>query len=245
MKQLISTDRSIIPACDVRTLQDLDKVVSATYNLPGIGGYKVGMTLVDRFGMLTVAPRIRSITQKKVIIWDRQKAGTDIPEMGEEFALIAQEGGVHAAIVFPLAGNKTEVYWIQALHDKGVVPIIGGHMTHEGFITGEGEDGGGFIGKHEPERMYRIGAKLGVRHFVLPGNKPELVEFYRAVVADQLGDSEFVVYAPGFVAQGGVISKTGQVAGQFWHAIAGRAIYTPKTVEEVRASAAEMTSQIL
>ncbi|MFC1629794.1 hypothetical protein ACFL11_01030 [Patescibacteria group bacterium] len=55
----------------------------------------------------------------------------------------------------------------------------------------------------------------------------------------------FTFFAPGFVAQGGDISETGEAAGSSWHAIVGRAIRNHETVKEMREAAKRVTSQIV
>jgi orotidine-5'-phosphate decarboxylase len=87
--------------------------------------------------------------------------------------------------------------------------------------------------------MYRIAARVGVNNFVVPGNKPELIEQIRAVVEAEGVDGVF--YAPGFIAQGGNISEAAKVAGERFHGIVGRGIY--QAVDK-KAAAIEHTSQL-
>lgn len=49
--QLISYDRSIIPACDVPSLTHLARIADGTTHMPGVGAYKIGLDLVIRFGL--------------------------------------------------------------------------------------------------------------------------------------------------------------------------------------------------
>ncbi len=238
-------DRSVVVACDVRTLVKLQDIVHATSVLRGIGGYKVGFTLVGRFGLGQVVSVIRSASVVPLpIIYDHQKGGTDIPKMGEEFALLVKESGADAAILFPLAGPAVAERWIQALQafqDEGVDVIVGGHMTHEKFL----ESDGGYITNMAPFSIYAIAAQIGVTNFVVPGNKPEYVQVYRRHL-EQLGvDTEKLqLFAPGFVTQGGDISETGIVAGNRWHAIIGSEICNKPTKEAMRESASRLVSQI-
>ena len=81
---IISRDRSIIPACDVETLDELKRLVKATCAVEGVGGYKIGFDLVIPYGMKKVVEEIRGLTDLP-IIYDHQKAGTDIPDMGKKF----------------------------------------------------------------------------------------------------------------------------------------------------------------
>ena len=111
-------------------------------------------------------------------------------------------------------------------------------MTQKEFLESEG----GFIAN--PEKIYEIAVECGVSNFVVPGNKVEFVLKYRQLLERLLGQGNFTLYAPGFIAQGGNISETGKVAGENWHAIVGSAIYKAEGVENMRQAAIEITSQI-
>lgn len=237
MKKLIEGERSVIVACDIPTLGDLKRVVFATCNIPGIGGYKIGIEAVLREGLPIIVGTLREYTDLP-LIYDHQKGGTDIPEMGPKFAKSVAGAGVDAVILFPFGGAATEWQWIKACQDVGLVVLVGGHMTQQEFLWRKG----GFVADEAPERMYRIAIECDVRDFVVPGNKVEYVQKYRQLFEQELGRGNFVLYAPGFIAQGGVITETGRVAGDNWHAIVGSAIYKAK---DMVAAAKEITSQII
>jgi orotidine-5'-phosphate decarboxylase len=219
---LIMPQKSIIPACDVATLADLADVVEATACLDGIGAYKIdgpgSCVLVEGLGH--VAEVVRKITDKPVI-YDHQKAGNDIPDMSKPFAQALLRAHVDAAILFPFAGPKTEEAWIVELLGVGITPIIGAEMTHRMFVASEG----GWINDYAFDLIFVLAAELGVRDFVVPGNKPERVAHYHELLTRLCGDNPFALYAPGFVAQGGKIGDCAKVAGDHWHAIVGRGIY--------------------
>ena len=107
MKRVIEADRSIVPACDVASLETLRTLVTATSGLEGIGGYKLGFTLALRYGLPACVKEIRALSQLP-IIYDHQKAGTDIPDTGKPFmdavAVLAATGVVppDAAVFTPL-----------------------------------------------------------------------------------------------------------------------------------------------
>ena len=235
-RRLIETERSVIVAADVSDLEVLRELVRSTCDVKGIGGYKVGLELVIPNGLIAVVYAIREYTDLP-IIYDHQKGGTDIPEIGEKFAKSVKLSGVDAVILFPFGGAATEEKWIKACQREGLVVLVGGHMTQEKFLASEG----GFIADTAPEGIYSIAAKNGVRDFVVPGNKVEFVQKYRELLENSLGKGNFVLYAPGFIAQGGNISETGKVAGDNWHAIVGSAIYKAK---DMKKAAESTTSQI-
>jgi len=225
LKKLISRPRSIIPACDVSDREKFEHLIKETCGVPGIGGYKVGLELTIQYGLKLLVDITRKYTNLP-IIYDHQKGGTDIPELGIKFSKVCQSAGVEAVILFPFAGLATEKEWIKACQDAGLVVIVGGHMTQESFLSSEG----GFIADNGPQRIYIIAAELGVADFVVPGNKPEVVAHYKKQIENS-GISP-TLYAPGFVAQGGVITECGRVAGESWHAIVGSAIYGAKDIKE-------------
>ena len=224
---IIPKDKSVIPSCDVTNLQELEDLVLETNPVEGIGGYKVGITLSVRFGLGNVVRAVRKFSEKPVI-YDHQKAGNDIPDLGKPYAQLMKECGVDAAILFPFAGPVTMFAWIDALQEEGVGVIVGGCMTHEGFIESEG----GFVNW---EGIYPLAYQKGVRDFVVPGTRIGVI----AEIKERFPD--ITLYSPGFVAQGGEISEAAAVAGDRWHSIVGRGIYSQ---ENKRKAAIDLTSQL-
>jgi orotidine-5'-phosphate decarboxylase len=226
--KIIKLDRSIIPACDVATLEALEKLVKETCDVKRVGGYKIGFELVIPFGMNSVIGVIRKHTALP-IIYDHQKAGTDIPDTGEKFMKACK--GVDAVILFPQAGPETERKWIEAAKKEGLGIIIGGEMTHPKYL----ENDGGFILNTAPQAIYELAASLGVSDFVVPGNKPERIVEYRRML--EARGIKPVFYSPGMITQGGDISEAARAAGERWHAIIGRALYQAsdmrKTAEDL------------
>jgi orotidine-5'-phosphate decarboxylase len=236
-KPLIDLPRSIIPACDVPDLDMFERIVKETSDVDGIGAYKVGLELVIPFGFIEVVRRAREYTDKP-IIYDHQKGGNDIPQLGSKFMQTIIKSGADSAILFPFSSPVTQSEWTKALHESGLNVIVGGEMTHEQFL----ESQGGYIADSAPERIYKLGAAMGVRDFVVPGTKTESVDKYRTLLEGLLGEGNFTLYAPGFVAQGGNITDAGRVAGRNWHAIVGTAIYT---APDIKAAAQQLVSQIV
>lgn len=239
MEKLIVQPKSVIPACDVSNLEKLGEIVSATADVPGIGAYKVGLELSIPFGLSQVVQTIRRSSELP-IIYDHQKGGTDIPDLGPKFAKAVKSSGADAVILFPFGGAATERKWIKACHEEGLTVLVGGHMTQPEFLESEG----GFIAELGPNWIYTIATENGVSDFVVPGNKAPFVFQYRQLLERLLGVGNFTLYAPGFISQGGDISETGKVAGDNWHAIVGSAIYKAEGVENMRKAAMEVTSQI-
>ena len=154
----------------------------------------------------------RALT-KKPIIYDHQKTG-NYPN--PRFAKACK--GLDGVIIFPQAGPEAERSYIYHLMDHGLNVIVGCIMTHPSYLESEG----GFVIDEKAFEAYRIAAQAGVSHFVVPGNKPDMIKKVK-----QLVESEGVAptfYAPGFVAQGGKIEEATKIAGSRWHAIVGRGI---------------------
>ena len=235
---LIEAEKSIMPACDVKTLEHLAKQVGGT-NVPGVYALKVGFGLVMSFGLPRVIETIKNIRDDVKAIYDHQKAGTDVPFTGELFAEVLKNSGVDAAILFPREDDPVVQYkWTQWLFDNGIVPIIGGELTHR-------------PANEKTDQIYINAIFQGVREFVVPGTKPKRVKHYTKLFKDF--GVEVSENSPGFVEQGGRISESAEGATKRFHAICGRATHNPKkkenpddiTVDEIRESTTELTSQIL
>ncbi len=233
--RVIAADKSVIPACDVETIEQFEELVKQTADLPGIGGFKVGFELGLAYGLPRVVEVVRKYTDKP-IIYDHQKAATDIPDTGKKFARVCKNAGIDTVIFFPEAGPETERAWIYHALNQGLKVIVGGRMTHPAYAVSEG----GFITDEGATEMYRIAARAGVNNFVVPGNKPDVIKSVRNMIEAE--GVKPVFYAPGFIAQGGRIDDATKAAGDSWHAIVGTAIYT---AENMRKAAEECTSKIV
>lgn len=220
---IIKLNKSIIPSCDVSDLTRLKNLVKETCSVDGIGAYKIGLELCIPYGICQVIDTIRKQTDLP-IIYDHQKAATDIPELGEKFAKAVK--GVDAVILFPLTGPETEKAWINACKKTKFGVIIGGEMTHKAFLESEG----GFISEKESLKIYEIAAKEKINDYVVPGNKPEKIKLYKAFL--EARGIKPVFYSPGLITQGGNITESAQAAGESWHAIVGRALYNAKDIHK-------------
>lgn len=234
---IINKKRSIVPAVDVYTLNELETIVKETCNFSVIGAYKVGFTLVLKYGLFAVVDKIRKFTDKP-IIYDHQKAGTDIPDIGPKFMSICKTSGVDAVIIFPQSGPKTQEHWIKAAQGNNLNIIVGGLMTHEAYVRSEG----GYICDDAINDIYVKAIELGVRDFVVPGNKKDKLIKIKDIFNTILNEKEVNLYSPGFIKQGGKISETADIVSNSpWHTIIGRAICDSK---DIGASVVEYSSNI-
>ena len=216
--RLIEKDKGIIPACDV-PLDKFEDIVKATKDIDKVVAYKIGFeALAD--GLNNWVKTARKHTDKP-IIYDHQKAMTDIPDTGKRFAEIIKNAGADAIIGFPLSGPSTQLEWIHSAFENDLEVLIGGEMTHPRFKKSEG----GNIADETLVRTYVLGAKAGVNNFVVPGNKPDRIALYKSEIEKAVEGIKPSFYSPGLVAQGGVISEATKVAGDRWYGIVGRGIY--------------------
>ena len=193
--------RKVIPALDVTDLKQLKKLIKKIADLELVYGYKVGFSLGLTFGLPRVVNEIKSISDKP-IIYDHQKAATDIPDTGKLFARVMKDSGVDEVILFPQAGPATLESWVKGLQDQNLKVIVGGIMTHPKFVVSEG----GFIRDEAVIEMYRMSHKMGVNSFVVPLTKPDETEnlYKKAKLSDKC-----IFYSPGFGKQGGDVSNFG------------------------------------
>jgi orotidine-5'-phosphate decarboxylase len=213
---------SLIPACDVE-LDRFEEIVVKTTDLAEVGAYKIGAVLGLSVGLPTVVATARRHTNKP-LIYDHQKAGTEIPDTAKPFMKTLAGAGVDAVILFPFAGPTAERAWIEAAQEAGLDVIVGAHMTHSNFV----ENDNGYIPAKSIERIFRLAATVGVKHYVVPGNNPAAIAAIRMQLGADVPDPVF--YAPGFSSQGGEIAAAREAAARRWHAIVGRAIYEASDV---------------
>lgn len=219
MNRLFHLEHGVIPACDVYDIKTFRKLIEATCDVEGIVGYKIGAILGLTYGLPQLVNIVNEYTDLPVI-YDHQKAGTDIPRMGEKFAAICAEAGLKGVIIFPQAGPQTEAAFIDALYDKNLVPMVGGEMTHQGYLAKEA----GFIRDNAPVEMYTIAAEKGVNHFIVPGNKPAVIKQYHKLLSGIVKAPEYSM--PGIGKQGGdILSAFEALEGAPAYAIIGAGIY--------------------
>jgi len=256
MGKVIPIDKSIIPACDVM-LDVFEEIVEETADVEKVGAYKVGVSFLD-IGLKIVVDTARKYTNKP-IIYDHQKAGTDIHELvPDKFMDAMLKSRIDAVILFPEAGPVTQYEWTIAAQKRDLGVIVGGEMTHPRYLEDDLSEGKnknytqifgdigieknltGYMRKFAPDDMYELATKMDVTDFVVPGNKPEKIKHYKTLIID-CGCSKPSFFSPGFVAQGGEISGGAKAAGKRFHGIIGRGIYQ---VDNKRQAAIELTGKL-
>lgn len=225
-KSIFERRHGIILACDISNLQDLSTLVRCGEKSEAVVGYKIGFTLGLRFGLRRVVEIIRRDSSHP-IIYDHQKAGTDIPQMGAPLAKCCKEAGISGIIIFPQAGPETMISFIEAIRKVGAIPIVGGVMTHPAFLRSEG----GYIDDSAPSEIYHKAAENEVEHFVLPGNRPKLIRRYVDEISQIIDCASVLI--PGIGTQGGQIGEAFDAARENrCYAIVGSAIYKALDMEK-------------
>jgi len=192
---LAAPHRAVVAALDLLDLDAAAFLASRVGRHPDVYGFKVGFSLALPHGLPRTVEALRRHTDKP-IVYDHQKAGTDIPDTGALFARTLSQAGVEEAILFPQAGPETLRAWAAALSDHGIRVVVGGVMTHRAYLRSEG----GWISDEAAVETYRTAHALGVRRFVVPLTKPALVRELWS--ASGMGD-DCVLYSPGYGAQKG------------------------------------------
>lgn len=212
----IAAQHSVIPACDI-PLDRFEVLVRETADLPMVSAYKVGFVLALSAGLPRVVEVARRYTDKP-LIYDHQKAATDIPATGGVFMQTLQRAGIDAVILFPQAGPHTERAWIDAGRAHDLHVIVGGWMTHPGYRQSDG----GFLSNEGILKMYRVAAQQQITDYVVPGNQPDAIAQIRALLVEEGIAPTF--YSPGLLTQGGSLEDAASAAQGAWHAIIGRRI---------------------
>jgi orotate phosphoribosyltransferase len=232
--KFIERDKGIIPACDV-SLNKFEELVRVTADIDSVVAYKIP-AISGRKGWETWISIARKYTQKP-LIYDHQKASTDIPDTGKDFMAEVKAAGFDAVILFPESGPSTQWEWVHSAFEQDLEVLAGGEMTHPRLKASEG----GYINDDALIRMYILAAKAGVNNFVVPGNKPDRIELYKSEIEKAVPGIMPAFYSPGLVAQSGKISEATKVAGNRWYGIVGRGIYA---APDMREAALEHVSQL-
>ncbi len=233
---LFETNHGVIVACDVDTIDAYASLVRRTCHVDGVVGYKIGSTLALTYGLQPLTDVVADHCSLPVI-YDHQKAATDIPQMADPFARVCRRGDVDSVILFPQAGPETEKAFIQAVAEHGMEPMVGGEMTHPGYLADEQ----GYLRRDAPPDMYRLAAQHDVRYFIVPGNRPGALQRYHDLLTGLIDTPAFCM--PGIGRQGGSITSAfSQLGSAAAYAIVGSAIYRS---DDPAAAARELAREAL
>lgn len=224
----------IILSCDVTSLIEVEKLALLSTEFSEVVGFKVGFDLGLRYGLKKVTNFLKQINPLPVI-YDHQKAGTDIPQMGGPFALCCKDSEVDGVIILAQSGPNTLEAFVTSIIAHGMVPIVGGIMSHPGYLASDG----GYISDEAPTAIYKKAVELGVANFIMPGNKPEITKHFVTSVLQQNSNQKNIIM-PGIGQQGGDIKSSFEAASFYpAYAIIGSAIYNAPDSKQALSSFAE------
>ncbi len=254
---ILELDRTIIPACDV-DFETYKEIVNAVKDVDKVRAVKLGFALGYEDQNLKTAVQYAKDNGLRVI-FDHQKAGTDIHvSTPQKFMDLMYNKGVNAVILFPESGPVVQYEWTNAAKERGLGVIIGAEMTHPRFLEGDFSNGKkdnqnytqifkdlgfkddltGYIRTDAIEDILKLALRMGIRDFVMPGNKPDRIKYFREMV---LEDVPISIYSPGLIAQGGDLKEGAKAAGKSFHGIVGRGIFNAKDMKQ---AAIDLTSKL-
>ncbi len=225
-----------ILAADVADLAQLGRLTEAVGSVDGVFGVKLGASLVIGYGLPEATRVVRRFASGSLVVYDHQKAGSDIPATGELFAKACAAADVDAAILFSHGGPATVEAYVAALRSCDLVAIVGVAMTHPRYLKSEG----GYFDDESVVPAYLAAARAGARDFVVPATRVELTRSIVAATSREVGRCTF--YLPGIGTQGGEVrAALGSVSSQAAFAIVGSSIYKAANPE---VAASEVTRMI-
>jgi orotidine-5'-phosphate decarboxylase len=240
MGRIVEADKGVFLAADMAPETygpEFSSVVGQMSGVDGLEGIKLGLSSL-LIGLPQLVEEINETDPTLVKVYDHQKAGNDIVDMGENFARVMEVAGVDAAILFPFNGPDVLERWVRELQQRDIGVIVGGKMTHPKQARSEG----GYIADESFVEILEAAAGLGVHNFVLPGNKPGPMAELKSVLDGCVPEEELTIWSPGLITQGGDVTETGTIAGRRFNAIVGGAIYK---ADDPRAAAIELGQKVL
>ena len=229
---LAAQRRGIVCACDLDDVDAVSRLVERIDGVEGVVGYKLGSLLTLRQGLAGVVGAFRKVTQK-LLLYDHQKAGLDIPSMGREFVGVCREAGIDALILFPLGGPSAVDAFVGETLQAGLRPVVGGALPVPDYLI----RGGGYVSPSALARITDRAYALGARDFIVPATDLPTIQRQARQLTVRGGGRLFL---PGVGPLGGEIAKAFAAARQLsTYAIVGRAIYAASDPQEATRRLAE------
>ncbi|NIR29345.1 MAG: orotidine 5-phosphate decarboxylase [Gammaproteobacteria bacterium] len=213
------TTHGIVPALDVKSMDDVKRIVEATTRVEGVVAYKLGLTITLGLGLRAAVQALRAVTHLP-ILYDHQKAGPDVPDMAPKFCATCKDAGVDGLILFPLAGPRAVDEFVGHSYRQGLLPVVGGDLPLPDYNA----KGGGYVIDDALDRIFRRAIEGGADHFIVPGNTPDKVRHHAQWLVGTVKTPH--LFIPGIGALGGSVAETFEVAaGCRTYAVIGRGIY--------------------
>ena len=127
-----------------------------------------------------------------------------------------------------MSGIETLKAFVEGAREYALEPIVGGEMTHSGFLVREG----GYIATAAPARIYEDAFRLGVRRFLVPATKPRKMAKYRREIEQVCRDPVFLFPGVGKGQGGDIVEAFRRVHPHAAAAIVGRGIYAQPDPEK-------------
>ncbi len=210
----------IIPALDV-DIEQAKAIAESVKDLKReIAGLKIGSILCWQYSLRKVVKELKEVCDFP-LIFDAQKAGTDIPDMVRKQAKVVADAGIDAFIAAPQgAGSATLTAFVDACNVHQLLPIVVLEMTHpesSAFLVGDAAD-----------RILEQSLELDVKHFVAPANRPERLSAVKRIAEERA--KRIRILSPGVGPQGGGPDRAVEAGADF--IIVGRALYQAEEPEE-------------
>jgi orotidine-5'-phosphate decarboxylase len=226
----------IVVALDAEKVDESLRVVEATTDVPGVVGYKLGLTVVLRLGLASAVEKLRAAT-KLPIIYDHQKAGPDVPDMAVKFCKTCRESGVDGLILFPTAGPRAVSAFVGESFRNRLLPIVGGDLPFPDYNAA----GGGYVIDNALDLIFDRAMAIGADHFVVPGNTPDKLRHHAARLRQRIDVP--VLLVPGIGPLGGTLTDAVKAApGCRVFGVVGRAVYA---APDPRAAARKLVDEAL
>lgn len=222
---ILDSSSAIVMACDVDPKRYLD-VLGQTDDIPEIGAYQIPVSLAEDLGLELAVSMAKD--KGKKIIYDRKGLGTGDPDNADRDSEYFQKLGIDAVVLYPIGGSLVMRSWVKSLRSRDIGIIVNGLKSWPEYTVREG----GYVWELAWQRIYDDAAKLGLRSFQFPANRPtELDELRREI--DLLerenveGDFQIDIewFAVGLGKQGGNIEGAYNLFGKNLRPTAGRVIH--------------------
>lgn len=222
MSTMSNEPPGIIPSLDV----DLNEAIEITKKIKDlkeeIAGLKIGSMLAWKYGLPKIMEEIKGICDIP-ILFDAQKAGTDIPEIVRKQVKVISDFGIDGFIASPHgAGPEALDFFVKACFEFDVIPIIVIEMTQQlsdYYLSGNAK-----------ELILQRALKLEVENFLIPANKMGSIKYFKDIAIEKF-DKKIKVFSPGIGLQGGRADCAVQAGADF--IIIGRSIYEAEDPREV------------
>ena len=217
--------RGIVCACDLDDVDAVQRLIERIDGVEGMVGYKLGSLLTLRHGLASVVSALRKVTPK-LLLYDHQKAGLDIPSMAQEYVAVCRDAGVDALILFPLGGPSAVDAFVGKTLAAGLRPVVGGALPLPDYLV----RGGGYVAPSALARITERAYALGARDFIVPATDVPAIQRQARLLTARGGGRLFL---PGIGPLGGDIAKAfAATRGLASYAIIGRAIYAASDPQE-------------